>query len=380
MGTPTTNLGLYKPDEGEDAWADSVNASFDAIDSAVAGIQQTLPELVVTVPSSGTALEIDPALGTVWAVTVDNDCTITFAIPDTPTAGLTVKLEQSGSGNTITWGTEIGWENTTAPTLQTTGGGIDILTFVYFPDVPGWFGFPSALNIGSPNPTYPTLGFELLASPTSSTANLSPYVFGSTYFLGDQRLGIVFVVNTDGTGNDPPTPTLTGAGASSWVMEETVTNNSTSVAGRRLSMFVARDAVSGSPGPLTVTVSGSPTGCVLVGVRTTGAVLSSALTLASSKAVHASNAGGTAITWPFAAAADAANRQVIAFFQNQESYTATPEANFVEMAATNMLNPSIKLFVYKNETAFDTTPTATVNSTPPLTVRWGSVGTEVEQP
>lgn len=379
MGNPTTNLGLYKPDEGEDDWGPSVNAGFDAIDAAVAGIQQTLPELVVTVASSGTALEIDPALGTVWAVTVDNDCTITFAIPTTPTAGLTVKLTQSGGGNTITWGTELGWEATTEPTLQATDGGIDILTFVYFPDVPGWFGFPSALNVGSPNPTFPTLGFELLASPTSSTANLSPYVFGSTYFLGDQRLGMCFVVNTDATGNDPPQPTLTGAGASSWTLADTVTNNTVGTAGRRLSLYVARDAVSGSPGALTVTVTGSPTGCVLTAVRTTGAVQSTAVSLADTKAVHASSAGGLAVTWPFAAAANAANRQVIAFMQNQETYPATPETNFVEMQTTAMLNPSIKLFVYRNTTAFDTTPTATVVSGGP-TVRWASVGTEVEQP
>ena len=41
MGTTTTNLGLYKPDDGEDGWGAAVNANWDLIDELL-GMTQSV--------------------------------------------------------------------------------------------------------------------------------------------------------------------------------------------------------------------------------------------------------------------------------------------------------------------------------------------------
>ena len=333
-------------------------------------------ETVVTI-GAGTELTIDPAIGSVYAVTVSQNCTLNIATPPTPTAAVTVKLTQSGDSNTVSWGTSIGWDGGVAPTLQEVDGGVDILTFLYFPDVVGWFGFASGLDMSSPSATFPTLGFEAWASPGSDT-NLSTddqYSFAQASALGDQRLGVVWVVTTNATGNDPAADSLDGGGASSWSLEESRTFNTASTVGRRLSMFVARDQVTGSPTDLTVSWSSeSKTGCVLMGLRTTGAVPVSALTLASSKGVQ--NGGITsAVSTTFGAASDASNRQVWAVAINNTVETLTPEANWDSISDRTMLNPSIHLFLLAKDDSFDTSATATLSNNS----IWAAAGTEVEQ-
>lgn len=82
--------------------------------------------------NSGTALEIDWENGNTQLVTLTGDCTFTFSNPASGGRYL-IALKQDGSGShTVTWPSSVKWAAGTAPTLTTTAGHVDIVTFVYF--------------------------------------------------------------------------------------------------------------------------------------------------------------------------------------------------------------------------------------------------------
>jgi len=90
-----------------------------------------LRENVNTVASSGTACTLpDVTTATLNSVTLTGNCTFTF-----PTAaagkGFAIQLTQDSTGSrTATWPATVKWSNGTAPTLSTTPGHADVVSFL----------------------------------------------------------------------------------------------------------------------------------------------------------------------------------------------------------------------------------------------------------
>lgn len=105
-------------------------------------------DVVSTVAASGASQTIPtPTTAGISYITLTASCTLTF-----PTAiagqSFTLVLKQGGSGSyTITWpATIVKWDASTAPTLTTTVGAIDIVGFLCV-DGTNWFGFVSGQNM-----------------------------------------------------------------------------------------------------------------------------------------------------------------------------------------------------------------------------------------
>ena len=105
-------------------------------------------DVVNTVAASG-ATETIPAPTTagISDVTLTASCTLTFP---TAVAGqsFTLVLRQGGTGSyTITWPASIvKWDGGSAPTLTTTVGAVDIISF-FCSDGTNWFGFVSGQDM-----------------------------------------------------------------------------------------------------------------------------------------------------------------------------------------------------------------------------------------
>lgn len=103
-------------------------------------------EQVNVVASSGSALTLAaPTASTINYVTLTANCTITMP---TASAGLsfTVVFLQDGTGSrTVTWPAGVKWPGGTAPTLTTTAGAIDCITFLC-PNT-AWHGFLAGNDI-----------------------------------------------------------------------------------------------------------------------------------------------------------------------------------------------------------------------------------------
>src|SRR3990167_335955 len=96
--------------------------------------------------NSGTAYTIDLSTGNTFTVFLNANCTFTFTNP--PTAGkalpFTILLKQDGGSRTATWPSTVIWQSGTAPTLTTTAGAYDILTFMTLDAGTSYFGFAGA--------------------------------------------------------------------------------------------------------------------------------------------------------------------------------------------------------------------------------------------
>lgn len=89
-------------------------------------------ETISTNATSGAAATIDLVNGNHHKVTLTAACTLTFSNP--PATGklgsFTLRLIQGGTGSyTVTWPASVKWTGNTAPTLATTVGSYDVLTF-----------------------------------------------------------------------------------------------------------------------------------------------------------------------------------------------------------------------------------------------------------
>lgn len=105
-------------------------------------------DVVNTQSNAGASYTIPaPTASGINDLTLSTNCTLTFP---TAVAGqtFTLVLRQGGSGsNTITWPLSIiKWDNGTAPTLTTTLGAVDILSF-FCSDGTNWFGFVSGQDM-----------------------------------------------------------------------------------------------------------------------------------------------------------------------------------------------------------------------------------------
>lgn len=106
-------------------------------------------ETVVTANSS-TAYTVDLVNGNVYELTLTGNCTITLSNPPaTGRAGsVTLILTQDGTGSrTITWPSSVKWSNTSAPTLTTTAGAVDIIQLLTTNGGTTWRGFLAGVNL-----------------------------------------------------------------------------------------------------------------------------------------------------------------------------------------------------------------------------------------
>lgn len=102
-------------------------------------------EVVNTVAAAGATETLDLGDGNVHDVTLDEDCTLTFA---GATAGVacsfTLLLRQDGTGGwTTTWPGSVVWAGGTAPTLDETASTVAVLTFFTLDGGTVWYGFPT---------------------------------------------------------------------------------------------------------------------------------------------------------------------------------------------------------------------------------------------
>jgi hypothetical protein len=81
--------------------------------------------------NSSTADTIDWGAGQKQKSTLTASCTYTFTAPG-GACNLLLKIVQGGSGSyTVTWPNTVKWPAGTAPTLSTTVGSVDIITFYW---------------------------------------------------------------------------------------------------------------------------------------------------------------------------------------------------------------------------------------------------------
>jgi len=80
---------------------------------------------------SGAADTINWKVGNKQKSTLTANCTYTFTAPSGP-CNVLLRIIQGGSGSyTVTWPATVKWANATAPTLSTSVGAIDIVSFYY---------------------------------------------------------------------------------------------------------------------------------------------------------------------------------------------------------------------------------------------------------
>ena len=105
-------------------------------------------EVVEAHGNLGASATLDLADGNCHTGTLDDDCTLSFAGATSGVlCSLTLFLTQDGTGSrTVTWPGSVAWQGGTAPTLTTTAGATDILTFVSVDGGTAWFGFVAGLD------------------------------------------------------------------------------------------------------------------------------------------------------------------------------------------------------------------------------------------
>jgi hypothetical protein len=175
---------------------------------------------------------------------------------------------------------------------------------------------------------------------------------------------------------DPSVPTLVGGGATSGWTQGATQLMGTGATRRRLTHFIAQDAVSGAAAPLTVGVNGeSLTGCIIVIVRTTKSPLT-ARAIAAANSVSAQS-GVLSINATLGAASDATNRGIACIVDNGTASVLTPDTNWVIDSAfpQSMNNPTCRVHITTNTVAFDTSVTNTWSAA----VVSGIIATECEQ-
>jgi hypothetical protein len=111
-------------------------------------------EPLEAIGASGTSQTISVASGSVQSVTLNNDCTFTFANPPSAPGGawsFTLVLTQGASGGPYTaafagGSTSVYWQDGIPPSLSTAAGAIDVLVFATVNDGSTWLGSVAGLN------------------------------------------------------------------------------------------------------------------------------------------------------------------------------------------------------------------------------------------
>jgi hypothetical protein len=86
---------------------------------------------VVSNGNSGTAFTVNWNSGAKQKITLTGNCTFTFTAPP-GVANILLMLTQDGTGSrTATWPASVKWTGAAPPTLTTTAGATDIVTFFW---------------------------------------------------------------------------------------------------------------------------------------------------------------------------------------------------------------------------------------------------------
>lgn len=98
-------------------------------------------------------LRVHPGTANAGLVILQGNATIILA-PVSAARGVcsfTLLLQQDAVGSrTVTWGSEIDWGTTGAPTLTTTANKVDVVTFLTANGGRTWYGFLSARGFAAP--------------------------------------------------------------------------------------------------------------------------------------------------------------------------------------------------------------------------------------
>lgn len=236
----------------------------------------------------------------------------------------------------------------------------------------------------------PPIDVENLLTTFDTTDQTADYVLGTGILVGDNRMGIVDVVNTTGTSVDPVQPTLAGGGITTWNVAETLVVG-TSTSRRRITRFIGWQASAGSPAGFTVGVSAQATTSVSIQAWRTPLTDSAQMTLAlaNTKKRKYNDAGEVATGPariaagdPLAAPANADSRVLATFIWNGTTAglgTITPEANLTIIRDSDSGSaPATKMVaMLSDDNTFDTTPSCTWATAG--TFNWGVIATELGQ-
>lgn len=140
VGVYVYNIGSYNFDNITAYALASTWTASDYTAQSTAGLPLIgTPEAVATATPTTTYTIADPLSASVTSLTLGGNITITFP---TLAAGksFTIALTQDATGSrTVTWPGTVKWPNGTAPTLSTTPGKIDLVSFVSL-DGTSWLG------------------------------------------------------------------------------------------------------------------------------------------------------------------------------------------------------------------------------------------------
>lgn len=110
-------------------------------------------EWVIRHPNAAGTIRLHPGNGNVGHVQLAGNVTIRLApVSDSRGAvSFTLVLVQDAVGSrTVTWGSEIDWGTTGAPTLTTTASKADVVTLLTLNGGRTWYGFLSAKGFTAP--------------------------------------------------------------------------------------------------------------------------------------------------------------------------------------------------------------------------------------
>jgi len=392
----TANWEVFAP-AGEDG-VDGVDGS----QGDTGPIGQTGPpgpsqEALITLTDVSGAVTLDAGEASYYAITLTGNTT--FTLDDSsgrPVSAITIRLTQGGSGtNVVTWA-NTSWALTDGlpPVL---GTAVDDLNVVSFDQVNGvWIGYAPGAGTGDEPPiivpppdVYGTLDLvpwtEVSAVDSSARAGVNTYIMGAAAQLGNKIGGIVDIITTTDNSQAPPVPSLAGGGVVAWTLVGTKIDGQVATVRRRITRYIARDAISAAASPLTVGLpdsAASHSGCVTRGVKTAGIVQSTFVSLAlANTTVRCNTDGGelgTTAKTTLAAAQDAADRTLMVVADCGAAGTVvTPEAGYSLIGAqSNMSAPTIHVNEMWNPTTYDTSPSAAISPT----AIWLAIASELEQP
>lgn len=107
-------------------------------------------EVLASPSISSNTLTLDLSTAQVFTVSLNANIT-TLTISNTPATanrsiGFTLIFTADGTARTVTWGSAIKWANNDPPTLTSTNGKRDILSFISPDNGTNWYGFIGGLN------------------------------------------------------------------------------------------------------------------------------------------------------------------------------------------------------------------------------------------
>lgn len=336
----------------------------------------------LVIDSGGAAQTLDLADFSFFTITLDDDITIDLvdSLGREVSAATIRFIQGTGAPFTATWTDSVLWftEDGLAPVLADTEGLQNIVSV--WQEDGQWFGVAPGFHGEAPPETFPVLAPDILAQYADTANQTTNYVSGTSYQVGNKRVGHLFVTTTMDSA-DPPVPYIVSgsAGVTTWEQGDSVVFSPTGTSHRRLTHFVGRNEAAGASAPITIGQVGDVgsllTGVDVILVRTTASP-DTAVALAVSKDVT-NNASSNAPNATLGAASDATNRGLYCLARNATSATYTPEGTWTELTGSpqDLSSPVVRMSVFWRSDAFDTSISGSLSASN----TWGIVATEMQQ-